>query len=259
MIKTYVETRYIKPMAEHYFFVEDLSGEENTLSIAKHQSEAYSVTVEYSTDEQNWQTLGTTGQTALTLTVPANGRVYLRATTPSWGHFYYGTVRYQYIDMAKAWGIGGNIASLLYGANFIGQTTLPNMSEPTFGGLFNSWDTRHWTLQTADNLIIPFTTLSPSCCCQMFYNHSSLTKAPDLSNINTINDNSFDSMFYYCRFLSSVDIRSMTTWDTNNTGSWLTGVASTGTVYINSALDGVIPENSASGIPRNWQKVVVNQ
>lgn len=258
MIKTYIETRYIKPMAEHYFFVEDLSGEENTLSIIKHQSEAYSVTVEYSTDEQNWQTLGTTGQTALTLTVPANGRVYLRATTPSWGHFAYGYERYEYIDMAKAWGIGGNIASLLYGANFIGQTTLPNMSEPTFTGLFNSWGTRHWTLQTADNLIIPFTTLSPSCCYQMFYQHP-LTKAPDLSNINTINNKTFGSMFTDCHSLNSVDIRSITDWNTANTQDWLTGVAPTGTIYINSALDGVIPENSNSGIPSGWTKVVVNQ
>ena len=361
MIKTYIETRYIKPMAEHYFFVEDLSGEENTLSIVKKNSSAPTVTVEYSTDERTWQELGTTSTTALTYNIPANGRVYLKANANSWGTGNGDTEFINSMTATANYSVGGNILSLLYGSSFAGQTVVPSGSTSTFKRLFQNCT----TLVKADNLILPeiipdygllsifsgcsslttapdlsnvtsigidglsriffgctaltgtidlsgLTTIGNYGMAYSFYNCSSLVTAPDLSNVTTIDNYGMESIFsgcsslatapdlsnvtsigssgmkstfqgcnqlqscdlsglatlgsdamtssfLNCSSLNSVDIRSMTTWDTNKARGWLYRVAPTGTIYINSAIDGVIPENDTSGIPSRWTKVVVNQ
>ena len=391
MIKTYIETRYIKPMSEHYFFVEDLSGEENTLSIKKNNNDAPTVAVEYSTDEQNWQTLGTTSRTALTYNIPANGRVYLRANATNWAKESGSEITYNGIKSNKNYKVGGNLLSLLYGQNFTGQETSMRNGTYTFAGLLGNPSGPTYAnpyLIDASNLVIPVVNADSSAFCRMFkdctnlvappvmsslvsavssnvygtlngmfqgctslatapdlsslttlgrwdfiyifngctsltippdlsslttalqfngaFGLTGITSMPDLSNITT--DYTIDSYgfanctslttvpatcfnshltgiggafqqctsltsvdlsamttltnafetFYQCSNLNSVNISGLTTWDTNNTSNWLQGVAATGTIYINPALDGVIPENSASGIPSGWTKVVVS-
>lgn len=331
MIKTYIETRYIKPNNLRYFYVEDASGQENTLSIVKSASGANTITVEYSTDEQNWATLGNTSTAALTYNIPANGRVYLRANANAWGSTY----SYNRITASRLYKIGGNIESLLVGSAFDGtQTGSGGIS--AFEYLFYMSS----TLKSAGDLVIPIVTTVNNTFANMFSYCTALTTPPDFSSLTTINVGSMSSTFTGCTALTtppdlsnvtsvsnrglqstfanctslasapdlhnvagfwneqelqgtlvgctqitsvdlssatsvsgtnrlsmfasgctslnSVDIRSITDWNTANTQNWLNNVAPTGTIYINPALDGVIPENSASGIPSGWSKVVVS-
>ncbi len=271
MIKTYLETRYSDPYAVP-FYVEDTSGSQNTLRITQSTALAPTVTIQYSTDKQNWQNLGTTSSTGVTYGLPANGRVYLRASTTNWG----GMSKYNKITASGNYAVGGNIMSLLYGNNFAQQTTLSTAY--TFFSLF----TGSSTLTNAGNLLMPATTLASNCYRDMFKGCSALTAAPALpattlaSNCynnmfngctslttapalpaTTLTSGCYGTMFNGCSNLNSVTVGA-TSWDTSYTTNWLNNVSATGTIYINPALDGVIPENSASGVPSGWTKVVVS-
>lgn len=89
----------------------------------------------------------------------------------------------------------GNIMSLVYGDNFSGQTTLT--SGNTFNRLFANSN-----IVSAENLILPATTLSNSCYVNMFYGCSSLTVAPALPTMTLAYD-CYDSMFRNCTSLTT--------------------------------------------------------
>jgi hypothetical protein len=65
------------PAAE-YFYVEDISGAANTLSIVKNNADAPTIEVFKSTNMNTWESMGNTDTTAITATVPANGKLYLK-------------------------------------------------------------------------------------------------------------------------------------------------------------------------------------
>lgn len=198
MIKTYVEKRYSDPYAVP-FYVENLTGANNTLSIAKNNNNAPTVTVEYSTDEQNWATLGRTSRTPLTYNIPAGGRVYLRANANAWGN----TSQYNKITASGNYAVGGNIMSLLYKDNFAQQTTLS--TEYTFNSLFTNS-----RLVKADNLLMPATTLANGCYIQMFGQCTSLTSAPALP-ATTLAVRCYSEMFYSCTALTAAPALPATT------------------------------------------------
>ena len=81
--------------------------------------------------------------------------------------------RYNYFKSSRPFKVEGNIMSLIYGDNFIGQTTLTG--DYTFHCLFKDTD-----IVNAENLILPATTLTRSCYEDMFSGCGSLTSAPAL-------------------------------------------------------------------------------
>jgi len=91
----------------------------------------------------------------------------------------------------------GNIMSLYYGDNFIGQTDLTGKSY-AFYNLFNG-NTR---LANAENLILPATTLTEYCYQGMFYGCTSLTTAPELS-ATTLTNYCYTGMFAICTSLTT--------------------------------------------------------
>lgn len=90
--------------------------------------------------------------------------------------------------------IQGNIMSLIYGDNFIGQTSLNNL---TFKHMFANSE-----ITNAENLILPATTLSDECYANMFENCTSLTTAPQLL-ATTLGIRSYMSMFFGCTSLTT--------------------------------------------------------
>ena len=93
----------------------------------------------------------------------------------------------------------GNIMSLLYGDNFVGQTVWKEIPDGyTMVGFFNSCDIRK-----ADNLILPATTLSFWCYSSMFYNCKSLTHAPKLLPATTLTTYCYSMMFRNCTSLTA--------------------------------------------------------
>ena len=91
----------------------------------------------------------------------------------------------------------GNIMSLLFGADFKGQTDLTGKSY-AFYNLFNS----NSNLVNAQNLSLSATTLASSCYRYMFRGCTSLVNAPTLP-ATTLASNCYDRMFDGCTGLTT--------------------------------------------------------
>ena len=92
--------------------------------------------------------------------------------------------------------VSGNIMSLHYGDNFIGQTDLTGKNN-AFRHLFKN----NTQLVNAENLILPATILVSSCYNGMFNGCMSLTKAPELP-ATTLENACYSCMFNYCSSLT---------------------------------------------------------
>ena len=91
----------------------------------------------------------------------------------------------------------GNIMSLLYGDNFTGQTALTEGS--TFFYLFGGMD---YSLTSAENLILPATTLTTHCYRWMFSDCYYLTTVPELP-ATTLADYCYSMMFGGCQTVAT--------------------------------------------------------
>lgn len=258
------KTQPVPPLANTYFYVEDISGSANTLTIRKQFSGAPTITVYYSTDQQNWSSMGNTDTTGITATIPSNGKLYLKCNTNAWYNS-----EPNIITATGNYNVGGNIMSLLYGDNFIGETSFPNGSENNFRSLFVSC----LTVINANNLILPTnttkccyegmfsscrnlttapalpaTTMTNACYEHLFYNCTSLTTAPILP-ATTLAIICYEGMFNGCTNLNSVTTYAQDISATNCIANWLKNVAATGDFY---NLGGATYTSGADGIPTGW-------
>ena len=196
---------YIKPIDYTIpFYIEDISGNANTIQIKNDRSSGPNLTIEGSTDGETWETMGSTYTTA-TATVPANGKLYLRCSATTWGSAY----DYNYFKSASGdFNVGGNINSLLYGDSFNGQTEFPSgVGTYTFTKLF-SGNTR---IRSAEQLLLPATTLANQCYYSMFYNCTALTTAPAILPANTLANQCYYRMFSSCILLTNAPALPATT------------------------------------------------
>lgn len=97
--------------------------------------------------------------------------------------------------------VEGNTMSLLYGDNFSGQTTISANFQlrKLFSGATN--------LTSAENLVLPSTTITKQCYSQMFQGCTSLTKAPKVIGTSATTfsgDYCFSDMFHDCTSLVTV-------------------------------------------------------
>ncbi len=177
--------------------------------------------------------------------------------------------------------VEGNIMSLLYGDNFVGQTELP--IEDTFASMFTLGKTiKTYNLISAENLVLPATTLNGDCYRAMFqgcaalvtppkilpattltssnygcYNSmfngcTSLTVAPELP-ATTLAYGCYSSMFRGCTSLSAITCLATDISASNCTGNWVQGVAASGT--FTKAASMTSWTSGASGIPSGWTVV----
>ena len=163
----------------------------------------------------------------------------------------------------------GNIMSLVYGDNFVGQTTLT--SGNTFRGLFSNSE-----LISAENLILPATTLKNSCYTGMFEGCTSLTTAPELPATTLANycyngmfrhctslttapsvlpattlvNSCYASMFDGCTNLNYIKCLATNISATDCTFQWVIGVANSGTFVKAASMSGW--GTGDNGIPTNW-------
>ena len=185
----------------NYFYVEDISGAANTLSIANTNNDVY-----YSTDESNWTLFNGTA------TIPANGRLYLKANINTWSK--------RTISASGNHNVGGNIMSLLYGDEFEGKTEFPE------GTTYNYWElfAGNTHLISAANLILP-PTVTSDCYTYAFGGCTSLTEAPALP-ATALADRCYWDMFGGCTSLTTAPILPATTMVTNCYYAMFRGCAS---------------------------------
>lgn len=92
--------------------------------------------------------------------------------------------------------VEGNIMSLIYGDDFKNKLTISSYN--AFAGLFKGCT----GLTSAENLILPATTLADSCYESMFEGCTSLTTAPKLPT-TTLARNCYSHMFFGCSSLTT--------------------------------------------------------
>ena len=152
-------------------------------------------TISISTDEGTTWTEKTSSTSGTTLATLSSGqKMLVKGSNTAYG----GTSsRYNYFTSTGNFNVEGNIMSLIYGDNFIGQTTLDSVGN-NFKYLFNNCI----KLIFVNNLIIPATTLANSCYRNMFEGCTSLTNAPELP-ATILANYCYDNMFRGCTSLTS--------------------------------------------------------
>ena len=182
--------------APNYFYFEDRSGAANSISITKTGDTAEWLALEYSTDKSTW----TSWDFSQTLTLPANGKVYLRGNNVK---FSVSSGNYHYFGSTGNVYAGGSVRSLfnkqvpstitsnatMFGFMFFGMTTLVGVDTNLFAGI-NYGSSGNWRDTT-----------------NMFYRTfsgcSSLVTPPDLSGIGYVKDNTFRETFNQCTLLTT--------------------------------------------------------
>ncbi len=157
-------------------------------------------TIEYSINDGDWTSVTST-TAGVTIDVVAGNRVRLRGTNTkycndnknNYTHFAEGTATFD---------IFGNIMSLTAGENFANVTTLPGTW--TFCQLF-----KESKCISAENLILPATTLTEDCYRAMFSLCTTLVTAPQLP-ATTLAKECYWYMFECCAITTAPDLLATT-------------------------------------------------
>ena len=271
-VTVYQEAAFV-PYENRYFTTEVLS--DGTLSFRNKTG----VTVEYRINGGEWTAYTTTRQ-GVKINVVSGDVVEWRGTNASYatshknaGNFctFGGVDENDFLNSGGTalFNVYGNIMSLVYGDNFIGQTALTGTYN--FAAMFN----RCYTVISAEHLILPAMTLTNSCYRSMFSHAHELTVMPDLP-ATTLADycyayaieqtkitktcvlpaevipaSGYYAMFIMCSGLSEITCLATNTGATACTTSWVSGVAETGVFYKNPSMTGWT-KNSVKGIPSGW-------
>ena len=140
--------------------------------------------------------------------------------------------------------VEGNIMSLIYGDNFIGQTTLDSAGY-NFMSLFYNCS----KLIFAENLILSATTLAANCYANMFRNCTLLTSTPELP-ATTLAERCYSGMFQGCTSLNYIKCLATDISANACTNNWVSNVAASGTFVKNASMSSWT--TGANGIPSGW-------
>ena len=193
-------THYNKPphdYSQDYFTIKAL--EDGTVSFTMKAGIGTSsiTTVSYSTDNgENWtSTEYQNSAITINVNVSKGDKVLWKGDAKTFTY----NPRYPYWSYFSStcnMKVVGNIMSLLYGEDFIDEHTLEYTY--TFYALFSGAT----KLISAENLILPATTLAQYCYCSMFYDCTSLTSVPQLP-ATTLANSCYQQMFQGCTSLTS--------------------------------------------------------
>ena len=142
-----------------------------------------------------------------------------------------------FADGTATFNISGNIMSLLYGDNFAEETNLPGTW--TFTQFF-----KQSKCISAENLILPATTMTDCCYRAMFSKCTTLEVAPALP-ATTLGANCYYYMFEDCAITSAPELRAPTLVS-NCYGNMFTGCASLNYILC------LAVDKTASGCLANW-------
>ena len=234
----------------------------------KASSTAITKTIDYKLNDGGWTSItSNTGSSAPTITVNPGDKLQFRGNNAQYAN---GSSRYNsFMGSTASFEVEGNIMSLIYGDNFKNNSTISRNF--AFASLFRACA----NLVSAENLVLPATTLAERCYENMFYGCKSLTTAPALP-ATTLANGCYYSMFYRCTSLTTAPELPATTLagecyrqmfysctklnyikclatDISApycTTGWVDGVASIGTFVKNP--DMVSWTRGVDGIPTGW-------
>lgn len=223
----------------------------------------YARTIQYSVNGGEWSSI--TASNSSTISVQQGDSVRFKGTNTT-----YAGSKSNYAGFeggTATFDICGNIMSLVYGDNFINNTGLTGTYN--FCSIFKKSN-----VISAENLILPATTLTNYCYRAMFSYAQSLvtppalpattlakgcywymfekcpiTSAPDL-NVATLPQESYGNMFNGCSSLNYIKCLATNISATSALTNWVSGVAATGTFVKDSSMTGW--SVGTSGIPNGW-------
>ena len=183
--------------SKDYLTFEALESGTFTLTIPSNINSTYMTSVSYSTDNgETWTTtnIDSTTQIITTPTIAQGGKVLWKGV----GNALSKASSYTQITGTNNFNVSGNIMSLLYGDNFTNQVVFPSGTTRNMNGLFIN----NTKLISAENLIMPATTVTENCYYNMFSGCTSLTTAPELP-ATTLASSCYNSMFQGCTSLTT--------------------------------------------------------
>lgn len=177
----------------------------NTCTLTKNGS-APDINMKYSMDNTNWSVWTPDANGVRTVTIPQDGRLYLKGDNPDGLNTVVNDTDYYSITCSQNYSLAGNVNSLF---SEYETDTVPNYC---FNNLFKD----STTLNRADYLRLPATVVGENAYHQMFKGCTGLTRAPHelpavdaVSNVNT--DGYYaEGMFYGCTSLTTMPIIRMT-------------------------------------------------
>lgn len=149
-----------------------------TILWKKYTNSAPDRTIQYRINNGSWESIAANDTAGTAINVSVGDIVQFKGNNASYSSTNYYGQACQFGGTATFYAYG-NIMSLIYGDNFIGQNTLEE--NYTFVGLFRSLN--GLTSHIAHKLIMPATTLTNSCYSNMFYG-TNITTAPELPATN---------------------------------------------------------------------------
>lgn len=231
-------------------------------------------TIDYSINNGSWTSI--TAGSSTSINVAANDVVRFRGSNASYAkdksnYSGFGPASSAGTMGTATFNIEGNILSLIYGDNFIGQTTFS-------GGTYNFCSLfKLSNCISAENLVLPPTTLTSYCYRAMFslcgnlsvapqlpattlsqgcywymFEGCAMTEAPELPALTLVRE-CYGNMFINCTSLNFVKCMAITGFDTSNCKqNWLKNVASNGTFVKDSSISVSTWTRGINGIPTNW-------
>ena len=158
-------------------------------------------TIDYKLNDGEWTSItSNTGSSAPTITVNSGDKIQFRGNNTQYGPIW----AYTSFGGSASFELEGNIMSLIYGDDFENKLTIS--STYAFTSLFE----KCINLVSAENLILPATTLANGCYTGMFDGCTSLTTAPALP-ATTLADNCYQNMFQGCTSLKTAPALPATT------------------------------------------------
>ena len=153
-------------------------------------------TIEYKLNNGSWVSItSNTSSSAPKINVVEGDKIQFRGNNAQYAN---SSSKYNSFSGSTAsFEVEGNIMSLIYGDDFKNNSTIS--STYTFAGLFRGCT----KLVSAENLILPATTLANYCYYYMFNGCTSLTKAPSKLPATTLTDYCYQNMFQGCTSLTT--------------------------------------------------------
>lgn len=259
--------------SQDYFTIESLE-DNNDITLVREDlgGAPPSITFYYSTDNgTTWSTYNT--QASKLWVLNSGDRLLIKATTSYWAT---SNVSNWHFIGSKTHKVYGNIMSLIYGDNFVGQTTLNTVTSGSticnvLGYIFSD-DTK---ITEAHNLILPATTLAKASYLRMFYGCTLLVTTPSLPATTlaefcyegmfqgctsltespilpaqTLKSNCYQYMFVGCTSLKKITCLATNISATYCTDNWVYNVAATGEFYKAASMSSWT--TGTSGIPSGW-------
>ena len=215
-----------------------------TIVWRKGGSNAQNLSISYSINNRTWTTITASSTEGTAINVVAGDEVRFKGTNSSYSKNGSYVFACRFAGTATCC-VCGNIMSLVYGDNFIGQNTL--QSTGTFSGLFFSYS--KMISDEEHKLVLPATTLTNDCYHHMFYGCSNLTIAPELP-APTLKSMCYAEMFGGCSKLNYIKCLATNISADRCTYYWHNGVSQTGTFVKASSMETWTTGNK--GIPTGW-------